>query len=198
MAAAELGAWRRAYPLGQADAGSGGWSHVPVPLQASAVQTSPSSLQTLPAGSNWHPALQQSPLAEFPSSHCSPGSITPLPHSRLGVLVDDGVARAVAVAEGEGVPVAVWVGVGRGDSEGEGVGVGVGVGVEVEVEVKVKVGVGEWVGVVFGVSVGTFAAVFVGVREGVSLAGSDVAVAVVVGESVCVSVGAGVGVWVGG
>ena len=39
------------------------------------------SLHALPGGSYWQVGEQQSPLAAFPSSHCSPSSAVPLPHT---------------------------------------------------------------------------------------------------------------------
>jgi hypothetical protein len=49
--------------------------------QRSMVQELPSASHDEPFASNWHVDEQQSPLAVFPSSHCSPQSRTPLPHA---------------------------------------------------------------------------------------------------------------------
>src|SRR5262245_33505801 len=59
----------------------GVWLQTPPALHASVVQASPSSVHGDPAASRWHWAEQQSPFAVLPSSHCSPASITPLPHT---------------------------------------------------------------------------------------------------------------------
>src|SRR4030095_10415167 len=44
------------------------------------VSAEPSS-QVLPAASYWQVALQQSPAVVLPSSHCSPSSTVPSPHT---------------------------------------------------------------------------------------------------------------------
>ena len=51
--------------------------HAPLP-----VQSRPSS-HVCPPGSNWHDGEQQSPDSALPSSHCSPGSMLPLPQWRI-------------------------------------------------------------------------------------------------------------------
>src|SRR2546426_613309 len=53
-----------------------------VPVQFSAMSHSPTAeRQTVAADSSWQVEEQQSPLAVLPSSHCSPASIVPLPHT---------------------------------------------------------------------------------------------------------------------
>ena len=58
-----------------------GWVQAPAPSHTSSVQTLPSSAQALPPDSSWQVEEQQSPPSVLPSSHCSPGSTTPLPHT---------------------------------------------------------------------------------------------------------------------
>src|SRR5262245_14478614 len=54
--------------------------HVPVALQTSAVQSFPSLVHAVPAGSSRQRSEQQSPSEWLPSSQFSRGSITPFPH----------------------------------------------------------------------------------------------------------------------
>src|SRR5215472_7911935 len=110
-------------------------THWPIPLHVSPLVQVLWSLHGEPAGSKWQVELQQSPFSVLPSSHCSPGSTLPFPHSpavTVGVLVEVG---------GTGVALAVAV----------GTWVGVFVGVRVRVAVSVAVG---GMGVRVGVSVG--------------------------------------------
>src|SRR5262245_33888946 len=57
--------------------------HEPLdPVQVSAVSQTPADArQTVVAASKVHVGEQQSPATPLPSSHCSPGSTTPLPHA---------------------------------------------------------------------------------------------------------------------
>src|SRR5258705_13822097 len=57
-----------------------GCEHAPAPLQTSFVQRLPSLAHAEPDDSNWHDDEQQSPSTVLPSSHCSIGSMMPLPH----------------------------------------------------------------------------------------------------------------------
>src|SRR3989454_108699 len=55
--------------------------HTPAPSHVAAVRQGVGLAQGAPAGSNWHVDEQQSPATVLPSSHCSPGSRTPLPQT---------------------------------------------------------------------------------------------------------------------
>ena len=58
------------------------WQRLLLPLQVSVVQRLPSSVHAVPADMNVQFSAQHEPAVPFaaPSSHCSPGSTTPLPH----------------------------------------------------------------------------------------------------------------------
>src|SRR5579883_968908 len=74
----------------QVAAGAAGCVQVSaVPLQTSAVQRLPSSAHRVPAGSTVQVAEQHDAAVPLrgPSSHCSPGSSTPLPHTGSVVVV---------------------------------------------------------------------------------------------------------------
>src|SRR5579885_2304687 len=74
----------------QVAAGAAGCVQVSaVPLQTSAVQRLPSSAHGVPAGSTVQVDEQQDAAVPLrgPSSHCSPGSSTPLPHTGSVVVV---------------------------------------------------------------------------------------------------------------
>src|SRR5881392_1529518 len=55
--------------------------HTPAPLHVVAVRHTFVPVHGAPAGSNWQVDEQQSPSSVLPSSHCSPGSTTPLPQT---------------------------------------------------------------------------------------------------------------------
>src|SRR2546425_404408 len=60
------------------------WLHVPAPSQTSSVHGFVSAgVHAAPAASYWQVDEQQSPSTVLPSSHCSPGSMMPLPHGML-------------------------------------------------------------------------------------------------------------------
>jgi len=67
-----------------------GCVHAPAPLQTSFVHRLPSLAHAEPDASNWQVEPQQSPFAVLPSSHCSPGSTTPLPHATFPGQKPDG------------------------------------------------------------------------------------------------------------
>src|SRR5579885_1753758 len=84
----------------QVAAGAAGCVQVSaVPLQTSAVQRLPSSAHGVPAGSTVQVDEQQDAAVPLrgPSSHCSPGSSTPLPHTGSVVVVVLVVAEVVGV-----------------------------------------------------------------------------------------------------
>ena len=52
------------------------------PVQSSATSHDPAEArQTVAEDSNWHVDEQQSPFVRLLSSHCSPASVVPLPHT---------------------------------------------------------------------------------------------------------------------
>src|SRR5262249_15299113 len=65
--------------------------HVPAASHTSAVQSFPSLVHAVPAGSSRQRAEQQSPSAWLPSSQFSRGSITPFPH----LVADRGTLQAL-------------------------------------------------------------------------------------------------------
>src|SRR5579875_2816522 len=82
-----------------------------VPLQTSAVQRLPSSAHRVPAGSTVQVAEQHDAAVPLrgPSSHCSPGSSTPLPHTgSVVVVVPPGSVVVVVVGGTHAAMVATW------------------------------------------------------------------------------------------
>src|SRR5262249_7228848 len=90
-----------------------GWSvqisdntHIPVALQRSAAHTSlPGDPHDVLAGSYWHVGEQQSPATLLPSSHCSPVSRTPFPHTEnVTVIVISSTAARSALPSTDSAP----------------------------------------------------------------------------------------------